>query len=166
VQPFKIHVFDDALLPTKSLSPEATVQMDFERTMLVQHAPPPNPSKITVREPPPSGAATMRIPAAAAATAVLEPKPALPAERVLVLKKLQGNAPDLVRLDQPNLMIGEPGRAAVLVRRRDTYFLSRLSRDNILRVNGTNVDASACAIKPYDIIEVGATKYQVISSPA
>ena len=149
----KIYVFDDAMLPGGTLRPESTVQTDYERTRLAEHAPPPQPENVVIH-PPEKDSATLPL-------ADTQPTTASRASwRLFGLKRL--DAAGVVRLDQANTMVGAAGRSALLVRRRDALYLSRLSHET-LRVNGREVGAGSCAVGVDDVVEVGSIRYLVVA---
>ncbi len=151
----KMHVFDDAMLPGGALRPESTVQTGSGRTRLVEHAPAPQPGNIVIR--------TAEDDAATLPLADTQPTSASRASwRLFGLKRVDGDATGLVRLDQTNTMVGAAGHSALLVRRRDALYLSRLSHE-ALRINGRNVGAGSYAVGVDDVIEVGSVKYVVVA---
>jgi predicted component of type VI protein secretion system len=134
----RMHVFDDEMMPSVQMGPESTVQTATRR--------PREPA----REEAP------RIPLAdtqPTETPVVAP--------LLGLKRV-GDGSTVQRLDQPNNMIGASGQSAVLAWRRDTLYLSRLTRDT-LRVNGRDVGAGSSQIRAGDVIEVGDARYLVVT---
>ena len=150
----KIYVFDDAMLPGGTLRPESTVQTDYERTRLAEHAPAPQPGNIVIHAPE-KDSATLPL-------ADTQPTTASRASwRVLGLKRLD-DAAGVVRLDQANTMVGAAGHSALLVRRRDALYLSRLSHET-LRINGREVGAGSYAVGVDDVVEVGSVKYLVVA---
>jgi predicted component of type VI protein secretion system len=135
----RMHVFDDEMLPAVKMGPESTVQTAI----------PP------AREPAPDK--TAKIP-----LADTQPTEQHPVAPLMGLKRV-GDGSAIQRLDQPNNPIGGPsGQTAVLAWRRDTLYLSRLSRDT-LRVNGRDVGPGSSQIRAGDVIEVGDARYLVVT---
>jgi predicted component of type VI protein secretion system len=129
----KMHVFDDALLPEGALAPETTVQ----------------------------GADIF----AAAPATLGETQPGTELSPLLSmygLKRLGDSSTDVVPLVQLSTMVGPAGKSALIIRRRDKLYLTRLSRVP-LRVNGREMDMASQAIAAGDVIEVGPAGYELVS---
>ncbi len=140
----RIHIFDDALMPSAQVSPESTVQTKAAAQAGAA-------SQSADRD------ATARLPLAD--TQPTDSPRAVPP--LLGLKRV-GDGSSVVTLDQPNNRIGDSGQSAVLAWRRDSLYLSRLSRDT-LRVNGRDVGAGSAQVRAGDVIEVGDAKYLVVT---
>jgi hypothetical protein len=133
----KMHVFDDALLPPGDIvGQEGTVTV-LERTPLTRVA-----ADLQDTRPTDSDA--------------MAPAP------MLALRRLDEAPAALVRLDQPNTMIGAGAASALLVWRRDQLYLTRLTREP-LRVNGRELGPGSYAVAPNDVIEVGTARYRVVT---
>lgn len=129
----KMHIFDDALLPEGPLAPDTTVSGDM--------FPLDTPS-------PPLG----------------ETQPGTdlsPLRATFGLRSLERAARDVMPLVQMSTMIGPAGRSALIVRRRDKLYLTRLSRVP-LRLNGDEMDGASQPIAAGDTIEVGPARYEVV----
>jgi len=168
----KLHFFDDELLASGGISNlETTVHTDFEKTMMVGHAPPAaaKASGATAKQ---DLSRTMAIPAATmrmgtaqetvdtAAAAPLAARTAALALRVLSGMK----AGELVPLDQANTMLGTAGAdSALVVRRGDGYFIARFG-GAAPRLNRKELAPGAHRLAARDLIEVGNARYEVITA--
>jgi pSer/pThr/pTyr-binding forkhead associated (FHA) protein len=127
----KIHVFDNELLPEGALTAETTVTSSAVPAGSLAETQPGN----------------------------LE-RPAMPP--MFGLRQIfERGGGGIAPLDQLRTMVGPAGKSALLVRRRDKLYLTRLSRVPLL-VNGQEVDTTSCAVEPGDVIEVGAAKYELV----
>lgn len=135
----RMHIFDDALLPSTQLSPESTVQTPAT-------APAPARDDGTVRI------------SLADTQPTDSPRSVAP---LLGLKRVGEGAP-VVKLDQPNNRIGDTAPSAVLSWRREALYLSRLSREP-LRLNGRDIVAGSSQVRAGDVIEAGEAKYLVVT---
>lgn len=135
----KLHVFDDALLPEGGFNLESTIQrMEAAAT---DRSAQEDPLAIDKTEP---------------GTTVIRTGP------VYALKRIDERLSDIaLLLDQMRTVLGEPGKAALIVRRRDKLVLTKLSRLP-LNVNGREVEGASCAVGLGDVIDVGAIRYQVV----
>jgi hypothetical protein len=132
----KMHVFDEALLPQSGLNPEATL----------------NPDGPGLRDEPPR----------ASPLGETQPGTTVPAVGpVYALRRMDEEIAGIAPLDQVRTVVGEPGKAALIVRRRDKLLLTKLSRAP-LNVNGHEVDGASVAVDEGDIIDVGAVRYQLV----
>jgi hypothetical protein len=77
------------------------------------------------------------------------------------LRSLEKAARDVLPLVQMSTMIGPAGRSALIVRRREKLYLTRLSRVP-LRLNGDEMDGASQPIAAGDTIEVGPARYEVV----
>lgn len=137
----RMHIFDDALLPSTQVSPESTVQ---------------TPATATAA-PPPRDDGTARI--SLADTQPTDSPRSVPP--LLGLKRV-GEGASVVKLDQPNNRIGDTAPSAVLSWRREALYLSRLSREP-LRLNGRDIGAGSSQVRAGDVIEAGEAKYLVVT---
>ena len=90
-----------------------------------------------------------------------------PAKEALALRVLAGaRKGDVIALDQANTMLGASGAdTALVVKRGDGYFLARFGGGNTPRLNGRDLPPGAHAIAPQDVVDVGASRYEVIRVP-
>jgi hypothetical protein len=155
----KLHFFDDSLLAGAVGNLETTVLTDFERTMLASHA--PNPA-------PPAPAAekvdlsrTMAIPRDSGTRPAIAQEPA---KGRLALRVVAGERKgETIALDQSNTMLGAAGMdTALVVKRGEGFFLARFGGGNTPRLNGRDLPPGAHAIAPRDVVDVGASRYEVI----
>lgn len=165
----KLHFIDDELVVGRVGGLEDTVLTDFERTMLADHVatPPPRPTRradddlsrtIAIQRNPTVrvGPAQERVQTdAAVATA-----PRAPA---IALRVLRGdNSGETLSLDRANTMIGIPGSdTALVVKRGSTYYLARFSGGSP-RLNRKELGPGTHPIAPQDVIDVGASSFEVI----
>ena len=170
----KMHLIDDDLVVGRVGGLEDTVLTDFERTMLADHVPvpPPRPTHrgdddlsrtIAIQRNPTVrvGPAQERVQTdAAIATAAQAVAPRAPA---LALRVLQGdNSGETVALDRANTMIGTAGGdTALVVKRGSTYYLARFSGGSP-RLNRKELGSGTHPIAPRDVIDVGASSFEVI----
>jgi FHA domain len=164
----KLHFFDDSLLAGAVGTLENTVHTDFERTMLASHVPNPAPA------PPAKPASedlsrTMAIPRDPALRAGAAPDAARPREEpaakgMLAIRVVAGaRQGDVIALDQANTMLGSSGAdTALVVKRGDGFFLARFGGRSAPRLNGRDLPPGAHAIAPQDVVDVGASRYEVI----
>lgn len=148
----RMHVFDDALLPATQLNAESTVQTAVQRREAERSAP-------FLAVPVADDGARTGGPLPLADT---QPTAAARGIAPLLGLKRVGTESPLLLLDQPNTMIGDAGQSAVLAWRRDSLYLTRLSRD-MPRINGRDLGAGSAPIRAGDVIEVGSAKYLVVT---
>jgi hypothetical protein len=175
----KLHYFDDTLLTGAVGSLENTVHTDFERTMLAPHV--PNPAPVAPAAPVASAAPaaaqpasvdlsrTMAIPRDPALRAGPAPEGAAPREEaagkgMLALRVVAGaRKGEVIALDQANTMLGSTGAdTALVVKRGEGFFLARFGGGNAPRLNGRELPPGAHGIAPQDVVDVGASRYEVI----
>ncbi len=145
----RMHVFDDTQLPSTPLNAESTVQTAAGKHEAQASA----PSAVATED----RDRTSRL-------LLADTQPTAPVRGVaplLGLKRVGAESP-VLRLDQPNTMIGDTGQSAVLAWRRDALYLSRLSRE-MPRVNGRDIGAGSSPIRAGDVIEIGPAKYLVVT---
>jgi len=145
----RMHVFDDTLMPAAQLNAESTVQTGLGKREEALATAASGASGDPTR--------TARLP-----LADTQPTPPARALAPLLGLKLVGADSPVLRLDQPNTMIGDGGQSAVLAWRRDSLYLTRLSRE-MPRVNGRDLGAGSAPIRAGDVIELGAVKYLVVT---
>jgi predicted component of type VI protein secretion system len=131
----RMHIFDDAFLPEGAIDPESTVNGHDARGAAAS----------------PLGGLDDTQPG----TNQLPPGP------VFGLERLDQDVPELSMLDQARTVVGAPGKAALLVRRRDKMVLTKLSRSP-LNVNGREVEGTALAVDEGDVIDVGSLRYRLV----
>ena len=69
----------------------------------------------------------------------------------------------MIALDQANTMLGAAGAdTALVVKRGDGFFIARFGGGNTPRLNGRDLPPGAHAIAPQDVVDVGASRYEVI----
>jgi hypothetical protein len=166
----KLHFFDDELLAAGGISNlETTVHTDFEKTMMAAHAAPPSPAR-TAAPAKEDLSRTMAIPSAtirmgAAQESVDTATPAAVRTGALALRALTGmKAGEMISLEQPNTMLGTAGAdSALVVRRGDGYFLARFG-GAAPRLNRKELAPGTHRIAARDVIEVGSTRYEVITA--
>jgi FHA domain len=161
----KLHFFDDMLLTGAVGDLEKTVHTDFERTMLASHLPSPAPAR-PVKEDLSRTMAIPRDPAlrAGASHEAVRTREDAPAKDTLALRVVAGSrAGDVIALDQANTMLGASGAdTALVVKRGDGFFIARFGGGNAPRLNGRDLPPGAHAIGPQDVVDVGASRYEVI----
>lgn len=165
----KMHLIDDALVVGRVGGLEDTVLTDFERTMLADHvpAPPPRPARrgdddlsrtIAIQRNP-----TVRV--GPAQETVQTDSEVATAQRppALALKVVRGDGRgETVALDRANTMIGTPGGdTALVVKRGSAYFLARFSGGSP-RLNQKELGSGTHPIAARDMIDVGASSFEVI----
>jgi predicted component of type VI protein secretion system len=127
----KMHVFDVAFLPEGGLDVETGVQAAGAPVALGETQP---------------GTA---------------PAPAVPAPPIYALKAVDQPASALAPLGEARTVVGAPGKAALIVRRREKLLLTKLSR-SALNVNGREVEGASLALEVNDVIDVGGLRYQLV----
>ena len=132
----KMHVLDDACLPQGGLNMEATVQG-------AQAANAADPTVPLAKTHP--GTTAM-------------PTPVGP---VYGLKRFDQTIADVTPLDEARTVLGAPGKAALIVRRRDKLLLTKLSRSP-LNVNGREVEGTSRALEVHDVIDVAGVSYELV----
>jgi len=137
----KLHVFDEAMLPGSVASLDHTVQGESERTMYLRDSDRDAPLAAPARPAQHERAAPRRL--------GLQP---LDSERLA----------DTVRLELANTLIGEADESALVVRRRDEVFLTKVSRSQPLRINSCEMGAGSHRIAVDDVIEVGSLRYRLV----
>src|SRR5438132_4305756 len=163
----KLHFFDESLLASGGVADlESTVLTDYEKTMMVAHAPPRRSSRAgdddlsrtmaiardpAVRLGPAQEVVRTDAPSSAAA---------------LALRVLAGDRPgDIIVLEKANTMIGALGvETAVVVRRGGAYFLAHLAGSRPPRLNRRELAPGAHPLAPRDEVQVGDFRFEVIES--
>ena len=156
----KLHFFDDDLLAAGGVGNlENTVHTDFEKTMMVAHAPAPAAVKPAARRDADDLSRTMAIPRDAS----LDMPASEPRGTPLALRILSGmKAGEVVTLEQANTMLGNAGAdSALVVRRGEGYYLARFG-GSAPRLNRKELEPGAHRIASRDLIEVGNARYEVI----
>ena len=164
----KLHFFDDDLLAVGApRTLETTVHTDFEKTMMVGHAPaaaePAAPPVLTQGAPRKDDelSRTMALPAFRGRV----DSEAVSHSGSLALRCLSGmHAGEVVSLEKANTMLGTAGSdSALVVRRGDGYFIARFG-GSAPRLNRKELEPGAHRIGPRDLIEVGNSRYEVIAA--
>jgi hypothetical protein len=157
----KVHVFDDEMLAGRVGGLESTVQTDFERTMMAQHAP-PAPAAAPARKGDDELARTTLIPRLGHAQESVRTEAM---EGGLALKVVAGaKAGELMPLNRPNTMIGAAGSdTALVIRRGRSFFIARLS-GGAPRLNRRELAPGTHPIGPGDTIDVGVWSFEVIDT--
>ena len=162
----KLHFFDDAMLSGSVGDLESTVLTEFERTMLVAHAPPAAAPRAS-----PSGEDLSRTMAIARDPQVrLGPAQEAvrtdetPARGMLGLRVVAGERKgEIIALEQANTLIGTAGgESALVVKRGERHFLARFSGNQAPRLNRVTLGPGSHAIAERDVIDVGAASFEVI----
>jgi pSer/pThr/pTyr-binding forkhead associated (FHA) protein len=165
----KLHFFDDDLLSAGApRTLETTIHTDFEKTMMVGHAPaaaePAAPPVLTQGAPRRDEelSRTMAMPAFRGGRVDNEPATH---SGSLALRCLSGmHAGEVVSLEKANTMLGAAGAdSALVVRRGEGYFLARFG-GAAPRLNRKELEPGAHRIGPRDLIEVGNSRYEVIAA--
>jgi pSer/pThr/pTyr-binding forkhead associated (FHA) protein len=168
----KLHFFEDALLAGAVGALENTVQTDFERTMVVSRAPGAASvaSSTSARPAAEDLSRTMAIPRdptrrGTEVAPASRPREEAAGKEVLALRVVAGERKgEVIALDQANTMLGLTGAdSALVVKRGEGFFLARFGGGNAPRLNGRDLPAGAHAIAPQDMVDVGASRYEVIS---
>jgi hypothetical protein len=172
----KVHFFDDSMLAGGVGNLENTVHTDFERTMMVAHAPDP-----AVR---PGPQRTVRTDEDLSRTLVIgrdpaqrtgavpesapknEPAPARAAGEAIALRVVSGKrAGEVIALDRANTMLGEAGGdTALVVKRGDSFYLARFGGNHPPKLNRAELGPGSHRIAPRDVIDVGVSRYEVIQA--
>ncbi len=155
----KLHVFDEAMLPGAVANLDSTVHTDYEKTTYVRDVESKAPDE------PHSAVGDTTLPMAAMSeaggAAAIHPEAPL---RAVGLQRLDDGRPaEIVRLDLANTMIGEADESALVVRRRDAIFLTKLSRRRPLRINEREMGAGSHRIALDDVIEIGSLRFRVVA---
>ncbi|HEY4998630.1 MAG TPA: FHA domain-containing protein [Usitatibacter sp.] len=172
----KLHFFDDSLLAGAVGDLEKTVHTDFERTMLVSHVASPAPASAAPAASASASARqgddlsrTMAIPRdpalrAGAVHETVRTRGSAHAKAVLALKVVAGERKgEVIALDQTNTMLGSTGAdTALIVKRGEGFFLARFGGGNPPRLNGRDLPPGAHPVAPRDVVDVGASRYEVI----
>lgn len=89
------------------------------------------------------------------------PPPATPPGPVYGLKRFDQPLTDVTPLDDARTVLGAPGKAALIVRRRDKLLLTKLSRSP-LNVNGREVEGTSRPLEVHDVIDVAGVSYELV----
>ncbi len=161
----KLHFFDDALLAGGVRDLESTVLTDYERTMIAIQAPPAAPRPPAKPDDLSRTMAIARDPTLVAPEAARQA--AVPREGAgLVLQVLDGEGRgETVLLERANTMIGHSGAdTALIVRRGQSFFIARLAGSRPPRLNGKELGPGTHPIGVNDVIEVGASRFEVVQA--
>jgi hypothetical protein len=165
----RLHFFDDELLAAGGVSNlETTVHTDFEKTMIAAHAhapaaaarPTPRNEDLSRTMAIPRDPALRQGPAPESVQTEREPSAAGRALRVLSGM----HTGEVVSLEKANTMLGNAGAdSALVVRRGEGYYIARFG-GNAPRLNRKELEPGAHRIAPRDMIEVGNSRYEVITA--
>ena len=165
----KLHFFDDTLLAGGVANLESTVHTDFERTMLVAHAP---EAAARTAPAPRAGDDLSRTMAIARDPAVrlarsqeaVSTTDAAALAGALALRVATGTrAGEVIALDKANTMLGEAGGdTALVVKRGESFYLARFGGNKAPRLNRSELGPGSHRIAPRDVIDVGGSRYEVI----
>ena len=161
----KLHFFDESMLSGTVSDLESTVITEYERTMLAAHA------AVAEAEPAKARAATadddldrtrmIRSPFAEGALEQSRPGVKGPPLALYVLKGDERGR--VIALDKPNTMIGTAGTdTALVVKRAGKLLIARLGGQRPLKVNRRELGPGAHPIQEHDVIDVGATTFEVV----
>ncbi len=163
----KLHFFDDSMLSGTVGNLENTVLTEYERTMLVAHAPPAAAPSVAAK-----GAEDLSRTMAITRDPQVRMGPAQEAVRtdaargpgMLALRALAGDRKgEIIALEQANTMIGTAGgESALVVKRGERHFLARFSGNEAPRLNRVALAPGSHPIAERDVIEVGAASFEVI----
>jgi hypothetical protein len=163
----KLHFFEDSLLAGSVGDLESTVLTEFERTMLVEHAPAPAVPSVASRESEDLSRtmAIMRDPQVRlgpAQEAVRTDEP--PAPGMLALRVLAGERMgETIVLEQANTMVGTAGgESALVVKRGARHFIARFSGSEAPRLNRVPLGPGSHPIGERDVIDVDNASFEVI----
>jgi predicted component of type VI protein secretion system len=154
----KIHFFDEALMVGAVGNLDSTVHTEYEATM-VARSPQPAPWKGGDAE---NDDATVPVDYAERSARDAISSAFHPAR--LGLRRLAGGRPaELVPLELAHTMIGEDEDQALVVRRHDELFLTKVSRKKPLLINEREMGPGSHPIAMNDVIDVGALRFVVVA---
>jgi hypothetical protein len=163
----KLHFFDDELLAAGGLANlETTIHTDFEKTMIASHVPAaparpaPRNDDLSRTMAIPRDPGLRQGPSQESVQTDREPSTA-----GLALRVLSGmHTGEVVSLEKANTMLGNAGAdSALVVRRGEGYYIARFG-GNAPRLNRKELEPGAHRIAPRDMIEVGNSRYEVITA--
>jgi FHA domain len=159
----KLHFFDDALLAGGVGNLESTVLTEYERTMMVSHAP-AQPAAQPAQKQASARSADVDLSRTMAMPRDNPPPTGQGAGVQLALKVLGGERKgEVIGLDKANTMIGPAGGDNALVVKRGTaFYLTRFSGSTPPRLNRKDLGPGTHAIAPQDVIDVGGSSFEVI----
>lgn len=159
----KVHFFDEDMLAGRVGGLETTVQTDYERTVMADHAPArteaaPKPERDVQLD------RTMAIPRLGPAQETVSTGEGDAGS--LALRVVAGDNPgQVVALNRPNTMIGVAGGdTALVIRRGRSFFIARLSGNRAPRLNRKELAPGTHPIAPQDTIDVGGWSFEVIEA--
>jgi hypothetical protein len=167
----KLHFFDESMLAGSVSNLESTVVTEFERTMLAAHAALAEaaPAPAAAKAPAAKAAADddldrtrmIRSPFTEAALEQSRPGVKSPPLALYVLKGEERGR--VIALDKPNTMIGTAGTdTALVVKRAGKLLIARLGGQRPLKLNRRELGPGAHPIQERDVIDVGATTFEVV----
>jgi hypothetical protein len=172
----KLHFFDDDMMSASVSDLESTVTTEFERTMLAAHMPAPAASATQSAKESLQSAldededldrtrAIRRDPALGLPPPMEQTKPGV-ASPPMALKVVQGEGKGkVISLDKANTMIGTAGAdTALVVKRAGKVLIARLSGPHPLKVNRRELGPGTHPLSERDLIDVGNSRFEVISA--
>jgi hypothetical protein len=168
----KLHFFDGSMLSAAVTDIESTVTTEFERTMLAAHMPAPSAS-VPVPAHVAKAArqdddmdrtkAIRRDPAVGLPPPMELTKPGV-AVPPMALKVVAGERKgEVISLDKANTMIGTAGAdTALVVKRAGKLLIARLSGQRPLKLNRRELGPGTHPLTEQDLIDVGASRFEVI----
>ncbi len=154
----KIHFFDEALMIGGVGNLDSTVHTESEETMVVR-----GPQAASWEDSDAgSDDKTVRLDEAerSARDAM---SPTFHPARLGLRRLAQGRPAELVPLDLAHTMIGEDEDQALVVRRHDELFLTKVSRKKPLLINEREMGPGSHQIAMNDVIDVGALRFVVVA---
>ena len=164
----KLHFFDESMLSATVSNLESTVVTEYERTMLAAHAAvadaAPAPAKaLAAADDDLDRTRMIRSPFAEGALEQSRPGVKGPPLALYVLKGDERGR--VIALDKPNTMIGTAGTdTALVVKRAGKLLIARLGGQRPLKVNRRELGPGAHPIQEHDVIDVGATTFEVVTA--
>jgi hypothetical protein len=172
----KLHFFDDEMMSASVSDLESTVTTEFERTMLAAHMPAPAASATQSAKASLQSAldededldrtrAIRRDPGLGLPPPMEQTKPGV-ASPPMALKVVQGEGKGkVISLDKANTMIGTAGAdTALVVKRAGKVLIARLSGPHPLKVNRRELGPGTHPLSERDLIDVGNSRFEVISA--
>lgn len=163
----KLHFFDESMLSGSVSNLESTVVTEYERTMLAAHvavaeaAPAQATARAATADDDLDRTRMIRSPFAEGVLEQSRPGVKGPPLALYVLKGDQRGR--VIALDKPNTMIGTAGTdTALVVKRAGKLLIARLGGQRPLKLNRRELGPGAHPIQEHDVIDVGATTFEVV----
>jgi hypothetical protein len=157
----KLHFFDDALLAGGLHDLESTVLTDYERTMIAMRSTPlPAAARPSAKPDDLPGAMAIDRDASPAVPAPTQQQHVA----ALALQVVEGEGRgETLPLDRTNTLVRYSAtEAALVVRRGQSFFVARLAGSRPPRLNGKELGPGTHPIGLQDMIEIGASRFQVV----